>query len=46
MLAAAIGELEAQRGDVRAARAAYRRALELAGTAPERRFLEERLAAL
>ncbi len=46
VLAAAIGELEAQRGNVRAARAAYRRALELAGTAPERRFLEERLAAL
>jgi len=46
VLAAAIGELEAQRGDVRAARAAYRRALELAGTTPERRFLEERLAAL
>ncbi len=46
VLAAAIGELEAQRGDVRAARMAYRRALELAGTAPERRFLEERLAAL
>jgi RNA polymerase sigma-70 factor, ECF subfamily len=46
VLAAAIGELEAQRGDVRAARTAYRRALELAGTSPERRFLEERLAAL
>ena len=46
VLAAAIGELEAQRGNVRAARTAYRRALELAGTAPERRFLEERLAAL
>ncbi len=46
VLAAAIGELEAQRGDVAAARVAYRRALELAGTAPERRFLEERLAAL
>ena len=46
VLAAAIGELEAQRGDVRAARTAYRRALELAATAPERRFLEERLAAL
>jgi len=46
VLAAAIGELEAQRGDVRAARAAYRRALELAGTSPERRFLEERLASL
>ena len=46
VLAAAIGELQAQRGDVRAARAAYRRALELAGTAPERRFLEERLAEL
>jgi RNA polymerase sigma factor (sigma-70 family) len=46
VLAAAIGELEAQRGDVRAARASYRRALELASTVPERRFLEERLAAL
>ncbi len=46
VLAAAIGELEAQRGNVRAARAAYRRALELASTAPERRFLEQRLAAL
>jgi len=46
VLAAAIGELEAQRGNARAARAAYRRALALAGTAPERRFLEERLAAL
>jgi RNA polymerase sigma-70 factor (ECF subfamily) len=46
VLAAAIGELKAQRGDVRAARAAYRRALELAGTAPERRFIEKRLAAL
>ena len=46
VFAAAIGELEAQRGDVRAAREAYRRALELAGTEPERRFLEERLAAL
>jgi RNA polymerase sigma-70 factor (ECF subfamily) len=46
VLAAAIGELEARRGDVRAARVAYRRALELAATAPERRFLEERLAAL
>jgi len=46
VLAAAIGELEAERGNVRAARAAYRRALELAGTAPERRFLQERLAAL
>ena len=46
VLAAAIAELEAQRGDVRAARTAYRRALELAGTAPERRFLEQRLAAL
>jgi RNA polymerase sigma-70 factor (ECF subfamily) len=46
VLAAAIGELEARRGNVRAARAAYRRALELASTAPERRFLEERLAAL
>jgi RNA polymerase sigma-70 factor (ECF subfamily) len=46
VLAAAIGELKALRGDVGAARAAYRRALALAGTAPERRFLEERLAAL
>ena len=46
VLAAAIGELEAQRGNVRAARTAYRRALELACTVPERRFLEERLAAL
>jgi len=46
VLAAAIGELEAQRGNVRAARAAYRHALQLSVTAPERRFLEERLAAL
>lgn len=46
VLAAAIGELEAQRGHAGAARAAYRRALELAGTAPERRFLEQRLVAL
>lgn len=46
VLAAAIGELQAARGDVRAARTAYRRALELAGTEPERRFLDERLAAL
>ena len=46
VLAAAIGELEAQRGDVRAARTAYRRALELAGTEPERRFLADKLAAL
>jgi len=46
VLAAALGELEAQRGDVRAARTAYLRALELAGTAPERRFLEKCLAAL
>jgi len=46
VLAAAIGELKAQRSDVRAARAAYRRALELAGTSPERRLLEKRLAAL
>lgn len=46
VLAAAIGELEARRGDVRAARAAYRRALELAGTEPERRFLEAKLAEL
>jgi RNA polymerase sigma-70 factor (ECF subfamily) len=46
VLAAALGELQASRGDVRAARTAYRRALELAGTEPERRFLTERLAAL
>ncbi len=46
VLAAAIGQLQAQRGDKRAARTAYRRALELAGTEPERRFLEDRLAEL
>ncbi len=46
VLAAAIGQLEAARGDVRAARTAYRRALELAGTEPERRFIADRLAEL
>lgn len=46
VLAAAIGQLQAQRGDARAARTAYRRALELANTEPERRFLADRLAAL
>ncbi|HEV8551692.1 MAG TPA: DUF6596 domain-containing protein [Polyangiaceae bacterium] len=46
VLAAAIGELQAARGDVRAARTAYRRALELAATEPERHFLADRLAAL
>jgi RNA polymerase sigma-70 factor (ECF subfamily) len=46
VLAAAIGQLESARGDVRAARTAYRRALELAGTEPERRFIADRLAAL
>jgi RNA polymerase sigma-70 factor (ECF subfamily) len=46
VLAAAIGQLEAQRGDARAARTAYRRALELANTEPERRFLAGRLSAL
>jgi RNA polymerase sigma-70 factor (ECF subfamily) len=46
VLAAAIGQLEAARGDVRSARTAYRRALELAGTEPERRFLADRLAEL
>jgi RNA polymerase sigma-70 factor (ECF subfamily) len=46
VLAAAIGQLQAARGDVRAARTAYRRALELAGTEPERRFLEGRLTEL
>ena len=46
VLAAATADLEAQLGNVRAARAAYRRALELAGTEPERRFLEKKLAAL
>ena len=46
VLAAAFGQLHAQRGDVRAARTAYRRALELAHTEPERRFLADRLSAL
>jgi RNA polymerase sigma-70 factor, ECF subfamily len=46
VLAAAIGQLKAARGDVRAARTAYRRALELAGTEPERQFLADRLSAL
>ncbi len=46
VLAAAKGELAHQLGDTRAARAAYARALELAGTEPERRFLEAKLAAL
>jgi RNA polymerase sigma-70 factor (ECF subfamily) len=46
VLAAAKGELAHQLGDTRTARAAYARALELAGTEPERRFLEAKLAAL
>jgi RNA polymerase sigma-70 factor (ECF subfamily) len=46
VLAAAAAELKQQLGDVRGARAAYRRALELAGTDPERRFLERKVAEL
>jgi RNA polymerase sigma-70 factor (ECF subfamily) len=46
VLAAAKGELAHQLGDTRAARTAYTRALELAGTEPERRFLEAKLAEL
>jgi RNA polymerase sigma factor (sigma-70 family) len=46
VLAAATAELEAELGNVRAAKAAYRRALELAGTEPERRFLEKKLYGL
>jgi RNA polymerase sigma-70 factor, ECF subfamily len=46
VLAAAAAQLKAELGDTRGARAAYRRALELAATDPERRFLEKRLAEL
>jgi RNA polymerase sigma-70 factor (ECF subfamily) len=46
VLPAAIGQLQLGRGDLRAARSAYRRALELAATEPERRFLLDRLATL
>jgi RNA polymerase sigma-70 factor (ECF subfamily) len=46
VLAAAAAQLKQELGDTRGARAAYRRALELAGTEPERRFLETRLAEL
>ena len=46
VLAAAVADLEAQLGNVKSAKAAYRRALELATTEPERRFLERKLAEL
>jgi RNA polymerase sigma-70 factor (ECF subfamily) len=46
VLAAAAADLMVQLGDARGARAAYRRALELCGTEPERRFLEKKLAEL
>ena len=46
VLAAAAADLKERLGDARGARAAYRRALELAGTEPERRFLERKLAEL
>ncbi len=46
VLAAAAADLKAQLGDTRGARAAYRRALELCDTEPERRFLERKLAEL
>jgi RNA polymerase sigma-70 factor (ECF subfamily) len=46
VLAAASGELKAQLGDRAGARAAYRRALELAGSDAERRFLESKLTAV
>ncbi|HEU0030413.1 MAG TPA: DUF6596 domain-containing protein [Kofleriaceae bacterium] len=46
VLAAAAADLKRQLGDTSGARAAYRRALELAGTEPEKRFLEARLAEL
>lgn len=46
VLAAAAADLKRELGDTRGARAAYRRALELAGTEPERRFLEKKLAEL
>jgi len=46
VLAAAAADLKRALGDHRGARVAYRRALELAGTEPERRFLGRRLAEL
>jgi RNA polymerase sigma-70 factor (ECF subfamily) len=46
VLAAAFGELKALVGDRRGARAAYERALELAATDAERRFLEAKLTTL
>jgi predicted RNA polymerase sigma factor len=46
VLAAAAGDLKERLGDKRGAIAAYRRALELVGTDPERRFLEAKLAEL
>lgn len=46
VLAAASGELKALLGDRAGARAAYRRALELAGSDAERRFLQAKLTSL
>ena len=46
VLAAAAADLKSQLGDARGARAAYRRALELCGTEPERRFLSRKLSDL
>lgn len=46
VLAAAFGELKARIGDRAGARAAYQRALELAATDAERRFLEAKLTTL
>jgi RNA polymerase sigma-70 factor (ECF subfamily) len=46
VLAAAKADLEERLGNHAAARKAYARALELVGTAPERRFIEAKLAAL
>ncbi len=43
---AAHAELSRRAGDLAAARASYRKALELVQQAPERRFLEKRLASL
>jgi len=46
VLAAAAGDLKERLGDRKGATAAYRRALELVGTDPERRFIETKLAEL
>jgi predicted RNA polymerase sigma factor len=46
VLAAASADLKQALGDTRGARAAYRRALELVGTEPERRYVEGKLAEL